>query len=94
MFSLFLLPVLLAAGASSQPQVPGTQPFTIHPESATISAKDLEPARSGICYKIRAYIFERQDDAAPKFVRETTCPPVRPRLNRSEMPKARVIPAE
>jgi hypothetical protein len=86
--------VLLAAGTSSQPQAPETQPFIIHPESATIPAKDLEQPRSEVCYKIRAYIFERQDDAAPKFVRETTCPPARPRLNRSEMPKARPIPAE
>lgn len=93
MFSHFLVPVLLAAGASSQPQTPETQPFVIPPESATVPAKDVLQRRSGICYKIRAYIFERNDDAAPTLVRETTCPPVRPRLNRSEMPKARVIPA-
>lgn len=94
MFSLFLVPALLAAGAASQsPQVPETQPFIIHPESTTVSAKDLLGRRSGVCYKIRAYIFERRDNAAPKLVRETTCPPVRPHLDRSEAPKARAIPA-
>ncbi len=29
-----------------------------------------------ICLKIRAFIFETNDDQVPKFVRETTCPPV------------------
>lgn len=29
-----------------------------------------------ICMKIRAFIFETNDDQVPKFVRETTCPPV------------------
>ncbi len=94
MFSLFVIPVLLAANAITEPQTPATQPIVVHPESTTVSAKDLPGDRPGICYKIRAYIFERSDDAAPKLVGETTCPAVRPRLNRSQMPKARVIPAE
>jgi hypothetical protein len=46
-----------------------------------------------VCFKMRSYIFERNDDAAPKLVRETTCSSVRPRLNRSKMPKARIVPA-
>jgi hypothetical protein len=93
MLSFLIVPMLLAAGASAQPQTPETQPFIIHPESATIPADDVLQRRSDVCYKIRAYIFERNDGAAPTLVRETTCPPARPHLNRSEMPKARVVPA-
>ena len=33
---------------------------------------ELHPA-SGICYKIRAYVFSQDKD--PKFLRETTCGP-------------------
>src|SRR5947208_17168827 len=32
-----------------------------------------------VCYRIRAYIFKRDDDHAPKFVGSTTCGPRQPR---------------
>jgi hypothetical protein len=48
----------------------------------------------GICYKIRAYIFKRDDDHAPQFVRGTTCGPSPPRAKDAVWPKARVVPAD
>ena len=50
-------------------------------------------ANEGICYKIRAYIFKRDDDHAPQFVRSTTCGPGQPRAKDAVWPKARMVPA-
>jgi len=47
-----------------------------------------------ICYRIRAYIFRRDDDHAPKMVRSTTCGPGHPRWENVQWPKARVAPAK
>jgi len=87
MISLFL-PFAFLALASSSPQMPAsTTPTSFE---FTTGAADSGPA---VCYKMRSYIFARNDDAAPKLVRETTCSTARPRLNRSKMPKARIVPA-
>jgi hypothetical protein len=51
-------------------------------------------ANEGICYKIRAYIFKRDDDHAPQFVRSTTCGPGQPRAKDAVWPKARMVPAD
>jgi len=51
-------------------------------------------ADHGICYKIRAYIFKRDDDHAPQFVRSTTCGPGQPRAKDAVWPKARMVPAD
>ena len=51
-------------------------------------------ANEGICYKIRAYIFKRDDDHAPQFVRSTTCGPGQPRAKDAVWPKARIVPAD
>jgi hypothetical protein len=47
-----------------------------------------------VCYKIRVYIFKRDDDHAPEFVRSTTCGPARPQTKDAVWPKARVVPAD
>jgi hypothetical protein len=47
----------------------------------------------GICYKIRAYIFKRDDDHAPRFVRSATCGPRQPQAKDAVWPKARIVPA-
>lgn len=87
MISLFL-PLAFLALASSSPQTPAsTAPTSL---GYTAGAADSGPA---VCYKMRSYIFARNDDAAPKLVRETTCSTARPRLNRSKLPKARIVPA-
>ncbi len=63
---------------------------------ATESPHDIarSSADHGICYKIRAYIFKRDDDHAPQFVRSTTCGPGQPRAKDAVWPKARMVPAD
>ncbi len=53
----------------------------------------LAADNDGICYKIRAYIFKRDDDHAPQFVRSTTCGPRQPHAKDAAWPKARLVPA-
>ena len=62
----------------------------------TESRNDIALAadNDGICYKIRAYIFKRDDDHAPEFVRSTTCGPRQPRAKNAAWPKARLVPAD
>ena len=62
---------------------------------ATESSNDIARAgaNQGICYKIRAYIFKRDDDHAPQLVRSTTCGPGQPRAKDAVWPKARIVPA-
>ena len=65
------------------------------PLVATESRNDIARAGGGegTCYKIRAYIFKRDDDHAPQFVRSTTCGPSQPRAKDAVWPKARIVPA-
>lgn len=66
------------------------------PLVATESRNDiaLAGANQGICYKIRTYIFRRDDDHAPQFVRSTTCGPRQPHAKDAAWPKARLVPAD
>jgi len=48
----------------------------------------------GICYKIRAYIFNRDDDHAPELKGSTTCVANQPRAKTVVWPKARLVPAD
>jgi hypothetical protein len=65
------------------------------PLVTTESPNDIALANSseGICYKIRAYIFKRDDDHAPQYVRSTTCGPSQPHTKDAVWPKARIVPA-
>jgi hypothetical protein len=96
MTGLLLLPALFAlAVPSSEPvQRPETskdnQVIEFNQYPIALPQTDSGPS---VCLKLRMYIFERNDGDAPKFVRETTCGPVRPRLRQSKFPKARLIPA-
>lgn len=47
-----------------------------------------------ICYRIRAYIFKRDDDHAPEFVRSTTCGPRAARPKDAKWPDAKLVPAK
>ncbi len=47
-----------------------------------------------ICYKIRAYIFKRDDDHAPELLRSTTCGPRQPHAKNAAWPPARLVPAK
>jgi hypothetical protein len=60
----------------------------------TESPNGLAADNAGICYKIRAYIFKRDDDHAPKYVGSTTCGPAQPRAKDAVWPKARMVPAD
>lgn len=96
MISSLLLPAIVALGAFAAPASPNattvSQPLTSMNDPIAISPSS---AGSGapVCLKLRMYIFERNDDAAPKLVRETTCSTARPQLQRSKTPKAKLIPA-
>ena len=90
----FLVPAVLALAVSAASQAGTTSDKrpTVDPANVLNSRTGAE-GRDAVCYKMRTYIFERNDDAAPKLVRETTCPPVRPHLNKSHA-RARMIPAK
>jgi hypothetical protein len=66
------------------------------PLVAAESRNDIALAadNDGICYKIRAYIFRRDDDHAPQFVRSTTCGPRQPHAKDAVWPKGRLVPAD
>ena len=81
-------PVLLADKAVS-PGVSGQNVETSRTRpSFEISDND------DVCYKIRAYIFKRDDDHAPELVRSTTCGPRKPHTKDTKWLPARVIPAD
>jgi len=77
------LPSLDSSGATQSFQLTPASP---RDDSAVLPSDD-------ICYKIRAYIFKRDDDHAPEFVRSTTCGPRRPHQKNVEWPKAKLVPA-
>ena len=54
----------------------------------------LTASGQGICYKIRAYIFKRDDDHAPQLLGSTTCGPRPPRAKNVIWPKGRLVPAD
>ncbi len=108
--SLFIILFAAAFGRASQPAnsieqsapasevaLAGAQTWASDqgPLSMTESRdENTLPADDGICYKIRAYIFKRDDDHPPQYVRSTTCGPAQPRAKNAEWPKARVVPAD
>ncbi len=48
---------------------------------------------AGTCYRIRAYIFRRNDGHAPEMVGSTTCGPRQAQAKNIRSPKPRLIPA-
>jgi hypothetical protein len=67
------------------------QPFAL---PAPPQNRDFSGESDGICYKIRAYIFKRDDDHAPELAGSTTCGPRQPRAEEVVWPKARLVPAD
>ncbi|MGB8885606.1 MAG: hypothetical protein WCC87_02735 [Candidatus Korobacteraceae bacterium] len=104
--SLLLFSLVLAAPVQpSQPALAGqssyfaydggttpAQSFQLSPSQPT--ADSGQGPSQDVCYKIRAYIFKRDDDHAPEFVRSTTCGPSKPHTKDAVWPKARVVPAD
>lgn len=68
------------------------QSFQLTPSQPPADSADA-PSED-ICYKIRAYIFKRDDDHAPQFVRSTTCGPRKPHTKDAVWPQGRLIPAK
>jgi hypothetical protein len=56
-------------------------------------SSELASGSDNICYKIRAYIFKRDDDHAPVLKGSTTCGPRQPRARDVGAPKVRLVPA-
>jgi hypothetical protein len=77
---------------SSDNGVMPAQSFQLTPSTPADDGA-LAPA-DNVCYKIRAYIFKRDDDHAPEFVRSTTCGPNKPHTKDATWPKARMVPAD
>ncbi len=67
------------------------QSFQLSPSQP--AADNLKAPSQDVCYKIRAYIFKRDDDHAPVFVRSTTCGPGKPEAQDAVWPQARMVPA-
>ncbi len=95
MIGAWLFPTLLAITIQQQPSVQSAQK-TDTPDSKThhIATYPLD-SRTGndVCFKLRVYLFERNDAASPTLVRETTCTTARPYLHKTKAPKARLVPA-
>jgi len=83
----------MVANAESLPLLngDGSQSFQLTPASPNDEGAILPS--DDVCYKIRAYIFKRDDDHAPEFVRSTTCGPRRPHTKNVDGPKAKLVPA-
>jgi hypothetical protein len=107
--SLLLFSMVLAAPLDQVPPVQSTRTsqsslFTSDGVAKPAQSFELPPSRptadsaqtssEDVCYKIRAYIFKRDDDHAPEFVRSTTCGPIKPQTKDTVWPKARVVPAD
>jgi hypothetical protein len=80
---------LSTALMSSSPDSAFTLPG---PEQGNVDIADS--SANDICYKIRAYIFKRDDDHAPELVGSTTCGPRQPHAKNALWPEAKLVPAK
>jgi hypothetical protein len=62
-------------------------------QSESFDKMEIRPA-ADICYRIRAYIFRRDDDHAPKLVGSTTCGPIRPQTHNTKGFVPLLVPAD
>ena len=93
--------ILLAAAlghASPPPATPDSSVMSsnlagLNSAMATVSGQRSLVATESPRDIARAYIFKRDDDHAPQFVRSTTCGPGQPRAKDAVWPKARFVPA-
>jgi len=87
-------PSAMVAAAENLPPLNEStlQSFQLTP-AETRDDNALSPS-DDVCYKIRAYIFKRDDDHAPEFVRSTTCGPRKAREKDAAWPKAKLVPAK
>jgi hypothetical protein len=82
-------PVLLADNSAVAVPYENVENFQLNqPPLAGTGADD------DVCYKIRAYIFKRDDDHAPQLVGSTTCGPRKPHTKDAKWPDAKLVPAK
>jgi len=103
--SLFLFSAAAIAAAQSGKPPAGTPVLLADNSAGSIPVQDVQNFRLGqpqsfemgpdddICYRIRAYIFKRDDDHAPELVRSTTCGPRKPHTKDATWPDAKLMPA-
>lgn len=69
--------------------------FTLGPASKIVPGKQVwgrEPDRN-VCYTMRSYMFERQDDLAPEMVGMTTCTPAKATTSKRIFHPGKLVPA-
>jgi len=108
LLAIVLFATAAVAGAQSTssaaaPMIATAESFSSLNQSGASQSFQLTPApplddgailpSDDVCYRIRAYIFKRDDDHAPEFVRSTTCGPRRPHAKNVGGPKAKIVPA-
>ncbi|HME31821.1 MAG TPA: hypothetical protein VKG65_03630 [Terriglobales bacterium] len=94
--SLLLLSSLLAAplAATQAADALASQAAGAQQLPTPEQREDFSGEPDGICYKIRAYIFKRDDDRAPELAGSTTCGPRQPHAKNAVWPKGRLVPAD
>lgn len=88
-----ILPVAFLALAAPANSAQFANPAPVLQDNIVLNPAVGDPGAK-VCLKLRVYQFERNDGQAPRLVRETTCTTVRPFLKRTEMPKAKFVPAK
>ena len=83
---------MTASAENFSPQNGAPQSFELTP-TETPDKNALSPS-DDVCYKIRAYIFKRDDDHAPELVGSTTCGPRKAHTKDAAWPKAKLVPAK
>lgn len=107
-FLLLSLVLSAAADRAAQPAEPSAVVASLEnlptPQNGEPQSFQLTPAETpdknalspsdDVCYKIRAYIFKRDDDHAPELVGSTTCGPRKAQEKDAAWPKAKLVPAK
>jgi len=87
-------PAVVSAQNSPLLEKTGAPPQSFRSTPAEPPTEGTPMMSDDVCYKIRAYIFKRDDDHAPELVRSTTCGPRQPHAKDAIWPKAKLVPAK
>jgi len=104
LFAAITIIFIASAAALDQPTSStqtSVQPFASSSQVPHFGWPQLKPdseagpmAEGQVCYRIRAYIFKRDNDHAPELKSSTTCGPRQPRAKDIRTPDARLLPAQ
>jgi hypothetical protein len=89
--SVFASDPLVASTPQTVLNVPESFVMTEGNPSGSLDLMQLRP-ESGICYKIRAFIFSQ--NSHPKLLRETTCGPKAPAAKSIEGARPKLLPLD